>query len=164
MWIQEQLKTDHWHLQILSKKKKKTLYLTVLPLAPVVVIAEMQFFGKGFNNPAVSKCLSIWEPSLVSRFVNLFFIFMSKDAVADSLSLHMTFSISSCSSSGPRNQNQKKELWGNVNINNQHSDKHETKNNELLPKWYPTVIVAKGVPDTHGAQRLVPLHGWGGCR
>lgn len=92
---------------------------TVLPLAPVVVIREMQFFGKGFNKPAVNKCLSIWEPSLVSLFVNLFFIFMSKAAVADSLSLHMTFSISNCSSSGPKESEQKEKT---ISITYEHKD------------------------------------------
>lgn len=70
--------------------------LTEAPLAPDVVMIEIQFFPEGFNNPLDNSSL---KKSLLNSSLSLLIIFLSKSVKADSPFLRIFFSIFSCNKS-----------------------------------------------------------------
>ena len=76
--------------------------LTILPLAPDVVIREIQFFPEGFNIPSDSRSFNI--PELVLE-LRLLVIFLSKYVKAASPLLRIFFSIFNCNVIGSEMKN-----------------------------------------------------------
>lgn len=93
-----------WEMHYTDDKwsKRTAKKPTVPPLAPEVVIREMQFFTEGFSRPSDSKSLRTFEFPVLS--LSWLVIFLSNDVSADSPLLEIVFSIFSCSVIGSGNQ------------------------------------------------------------